>query len=87
MKATVDSISKSSVIVIGEDKAVHNLTGAAVAALAPTLKLGDVVQFDKVEGLSTIKKVKAEAAPEASAAPRVKGSSPAAKPQMNSLQF
>ena len=85
MQATVDSISKSSVIVIGEDKAVHNLTGAAVAALAPTLKLGDVVEFDKVENLSTIKKASKAAA--ATAAPAVKGSSPAAKPTTMSVEY
>lgn len=84
MQATVDSISKSSVIVIGEDKAVHNLTGAAVAALAPTLKLGDVVEFDKVENLSTIKKASKATA---TAAPAVKGSSPAAKPTTMALEY
>lgn len=85
MKATVDSISKKSIIVIGEDKAPLTLTGAAVDVLAPTLKLGDVVEFDKVEGLSTIKKLPASAA--STATPGVKGSSPAARPVTMQHEF
>lgn len=72
-KATVESVSKKSIIVSQNEKTI-TLTGAAVEAIAPTLKLGAVVEFDNAEKLTTIKI--AAKAPAAATATRVKGSSP-----------
>lgn len=72
LKAIVESISKESIIVkAGND--VLTLTGAAVLAIAPTLKLGNEVEFDKVENLSTIRILPTQAA----SSPKKSGSSPA----------
>lgn len=72
-KATVESVSKKSIIVSQNEKTI-TLTGAAVEAIAPTLKLGAVVEFDNAEKLTTIKI--AAKAPAAATATPVKGSSP-----------
>lgn len=75
LKATVESISKKAIIVTA-GKATHTLTGAAVEALAPGLALGDVVEFDSAEKLTTVRKLpKAAAAP----APVVQGKSPVSR--------
>lgn len=72
IKAVVESISKESIIVkAGND--ILTLTGAAVLAIAPTLKLGNEVEFDKVEGLATIRIMPAAPAPTAT---KKAGSSP-----------
>lgn len=72
-KATVESVSKKSIIVSQNDKTI-TLAGAAVEVIAPTLKLGNVVEFDNAEKLTTIK-ISTDT-PAAATTTRVKGSSP-----------
>jgi hypothetical protein len=65
IKGTVESIAKASIVVSIESE-VKTLTGTAVEALAPTVKLGDVLEFDSVTDLKTIRiapKEKAQPAP------------------------
>lgn len=75
MKAVVESVSKQSIIVTNV-LGTHTLSGAAVEAIAPTLKLGDNVEFDDPKKLTTIKKIKET---KASTVVPVQGRSPEAK--------
>jgi hypothetical protein len=65
IKGTVESISKTS-IVVSLESAATTLTGTAIEALAPTVKLGDTIEFDDVAETTKariVPKEKAQPAP------------------------
>lgn len=64
IKGIVESISKTSIVVSINSEA-KTLTGTAVEALAPTVKLGDTLEFDDVtvKTIRIVPKEKAQPAP------------------------
>ncbi|HEX9137101.1 MAG TPA: hypothetical protein VF905_09180, partial [Nitrospirota bacterium] len=70
LQGTIESISKTS-IVVSSNGVMHTLTGAAVEKIAPTLTLGQAVEFDTAENPTIVQKASAKkaAAPKTTAAP------------------
>lgn len=75
LQGNVESISKTSIVVkTGSD--IITLSGAAVEKIAPTLTLGQVVEYDKAELPAVVQKpaAKQAAATQTTAAPRASSS-------------